>query len=551
MPRCSARPAPGQTGSRYAAAPPLQCAAAPQRGEGADSDGCWSSCAYRWPGHGQGADSHIRDGGRSRGKASAGYGRQCRGGGLADEGPRRRRRSGRPPACTRQRRRGRRVSGPPPQGPPAVGPETRPEGCTTRSNGGRADIGGRRTRGRHTRCIPGTAHRGIAGPSRSRNLWKGPRRTGGVRWPPRDRARRVGRISARPHVEAAPAGSRGDRGRARRCGPSEHRTDARRGRSDRNGTRWGQPEGRAARQLQGEAEAGDHRRNASAEDEGTGRQGNEGGRGQSERVAEGRPARRARRRRRAHGSRGEDGSTHLRPPGAAGYRTARPAVGPPARPRVTRPRRPCPVASGTPGLLGGSRPDRPGHGAERRHAGSLKKGNDPAFGPTLDSRSTAEKHEAAAEAQYRRQERAVQGAGHDEAVAALAQGLGGIHAVRAGHIGKVGGKQQELKDATSANGRRSPTGSPASRTRRRARSTASSSRSTRRHRRSSAAGSSGRRKRTKRRSKRPRAASAPGSQHGAVAGRGTSRVHSPRPAPSTCSRSTSPSTRSPTSSTAS
>ena len=76
----------------------------------------------------------------------------------------------------------------------------------------------------------------------------------------------------------------------------------------------------------------------------------------------------------------------------------------------------------------------------------LKKGNDPAFTPTLDSRAKAEKHEAAAEAQYRRQERAVQGAGHDEAVAALAHGLGGIHAVRAGRFGKVGGKQQDLKD---------------------------------------------------------------------------------------------------------
>ena len=76
----------------------------------------------------------------------------------------------------------------------------------------------------------------------------------------------------------------------------------------------------------------------------------------------------------------------------------------------------------------------------------LKKGNDPAFTTTLDSRAKAEKHEAAAEAQYRSQERAVQGAGHDEAVAALARGLGGIHVARAGRFGKVGGKQLDLKD---------------------------------------------------------------------------------------------------------
>ena len=75
----------------------------------------------------------------------------------------------------------------------------------------------------------------------------------------------------------------------------------------------------------------------------------------------------------------------------------------------------------------------------------LKKGNDPAFTPTLDSRATAEKHEATAGAQYRGQERAVQGAAHAEAAAALAQGLGGIHAGRIAHLGKVGGKQQDLK----------------------------------------------------------------------------------------------------------
>ena len=75
----------------------------------------------------------------------------------------------------------------------------------------------------------------------------------------------------------------------------------------------------------------------------------------------------------------------------------------------------------------------------------LKKGNDPAFTPTLDSRATAEKHEATAEAQYRGQERAVQGAAHAEAAVALTHGLGGIHAGRIAHLEKVGGKQQDLK----------------------------------------------------------------------------------------------------------
>jgi hypothetical protein len=75
----------------------------------------------------------------------------------------------------------------------------------------------------------------------------------------------------------------------------------------------------------------------------------------------------------------------------------------------------------------------------------LKKGNDPAFTSTLDSRAEAEKHEATAEARYRGQERAVQGSAHAEAAAALAHGLGGIHAGRIAQLGKVGDRQQDLK----------------------------------------------------------------------------------------------------------
>ena len=79
----------------------------------------------------------------------------------------------------------------------------------------------------------------------------------------------------------------------------------------------------------------------------------------------------------------------------------------------------------------------------------LKKGNDPAFGPTLDARSTAEKHEASAEGRYRQQEDKVQGDAQAKAAAALDQGLGGIHAGRVAQFGKVGEKQHgtAAKDA--------------------------------------------------------------------------------------------------------
>ena len=75
----------------------------------------------------------------------------------------------------------------------------------------------------------------------------------------------------------------------------------------------------------------------------------------------------------------------------------------------------------------------------------LKKGNDPAFTPTLDSRATAEKHEVTAKAQYRGQERVIQGAAHAEAAAALTDGLGGIHTGRIAHLKEVGAKQEDLK----------------------------------------------------------------------------------------------------------
>ena len=67
----------------------------------------------------------------------------------------------------------------------------------------------------------------------------------------------------------------------------------------------------------------------------------------------------------------------------------------------------------------------------------LEKGNEPAFGPTIEARSTAEKHEAKAEAQYRKSEAQVQGRARATAQNELAEGVGGMHGTRQGLIGAV------------------------------------------------------------------------------------------------------------------
>ena len=79
----------------------------------------------------------------------------------------------------------------------------------------------------------------------------------------------------------------------------------------------------------------------------------------------------------------------------------------------------------------------------------LKKGNDPAFGPTLDAQATAQKHEAQAEAAYRGQEAKVQADAQARAHGALAQGLGAIHGSRVAQLGQVGEMQRgtAAKDA--------------------------------------------------------------------------------------------------------
>jgi hypothetical protein len=79
----------------------------------------------------------------------------------------------------------------------------------------------------------------------------------------------------------------------------------------------------------------------------------------------------------------------------------------------------------------------------------LKKGNDPAFGPSLEARDAAEKHEATAAATYRGQEAKVQADAQARAQGALAHGLAGIHAGRVARLGSVGDKQHgtAAKDA--------------------------------------------------------------------------------------------------------
>jgi len=79
----------------------------------------------------------------------------------------------------------------------------------------------------------------------------------------------------------------------------------------------------------------------------------------------------------------------------------------------------------------------------------LEKGNEPEFGKTLEARSTAEKHEATAEARYRQSEAKVQAQAHHAAEAELAEGLAAMHGVRELHIGQVVGQQvgTKTKDA--------------------------------------------------------------------------------------------------------
>lgn len=75
----------------------------------------------------------------------------------------------------------------------------------------------------------------------------------------------------------------------------------------------------------------------------------------------------------------------------------------------------------------------------------MQNAKDPAFGPALQSRSTAEKHEAAAEAKYRQGESKVQDQAQAKAVGTLSKDLAGMHGVREQQVGKVVGQQQGTK----------------------------------------------------------------------------------------------------------
>ena len=76
----------------------------------------------------------------------------------------------------------------------------------------------------------------------------------------------------------------------------------------------------------------------------------------------------------------------------------------------------------------------------------LAQGNEPAFGPTLESRATAEQHEAQVEARYRQSEANVQVQAQGTAQEALAEGLTGVHGTRAAQIGQVTTQQNATKD---------------------------------------------------------------------------------------------------------
>ena len=71
----------------------------------------------------------------------------------------------------------------------------------------------------------------------------------------------------------------------------------------------------------------------------------------------------------------------------------------------------------------------------------LAKGNEPAFGQTLQARTSVEQHEAGAEARYRQSEAKVQDHAKHASQAELAKGLGGIQGSRLLHVGRVVGQQ--------------------------------------------------------------------------------------------------------------
>jgi hypothetical protein len=72
---------------------------------------------------------------------------------------------------------------------------------------------------------------------------------------------------------------------------------------------------------------------------------------------------------------------------------------------------------------------------------SMQEANDPAFGPVIAARSTAEKHEASVAARYRQGESKVEGQAQVAATQALTKDLSAIHGAREQQIGKVVSQQ--------------------------------------------------------------------------------------------------------------
>lgn len=75
----------------------------------------------------------------------------------------------------------------------------------------------------------------------------------------------------------------------------------------------------------------------------------------------------------------------------------------------------------------------------------LAKGNEPSFNKNLEERSKAEKHEAEAEATYRKSEKVIHAQTRAGAKGELAEELGNIHGARVASIGTVTGAQNATK----------------------------------------------------------------------------------------------------------
>ena len=80
----------------------------------------------------------------------------------------------------------------------------------------------------------------------------------------------------------------------------------------------------------------------------------------------------------------------------------------------------------------------------------LKEGNDPAFGPAINTRADAEKHEAAAEPAYRKEEAKIQSTAETRAQALVHSGLANIHGIRAGELGQVASQQHGVRAVDAA-----------------------------------------------------------------------------------------------------